>query len=209
MTLKNIFKWLLYILSILVILFCSIAIYFLSVNLLNPSSGNITLNTGDVGTKTQDYSLKEKVSTLAIRLKIPRIKVDSAIESVGLTTQGELDVPKEITNVAWYNLSPMPGEVGTSVMDGHFGWKGDVQAVFDNLHLLNKGDKIYIVGKDNTITTFIVREIKTYELSDDVSEIFASDDNKAHLNLITCYGEWNKTEQTYPKRLTVFTDREN
>ena len=206
---KNILKWLLYMLSLVVIIFCAIAIYFLSANMLNPSSINVTLNSNDIESKEQSYSSKEKVATLAMRLKIPKIKINSAIESVGLTTQGELDVPKEITNAAWYNLSAVPGESGTAVMDGHFGWMGDVQAVFDNLHLLNKDDKIYVVGKDNIITTFIVREIKTYELSDDVSEVFASNDSKSHLNLITCYGEWNKTEQSYPKRLIVFTDREN
>lgn len=209
MTQKNILKWSLHAFSIVVIISCAIAIYFLSAHLLNPDSGSIPLDTKDAEINEQGYSSKEKVSTLDIRLKIPKIKVDSAIESVGLTTQGELDVPKEITNAAWYNLSAIPGESGTSVIDGHFGWKDNVQAVFDNLHLLNKDDKIYIEGKNKTIMTFVVSEIKTYELSDDVTEVFASNDNKAYLNLITCYGEWNKTEQSYPKRLIIFTDREN
>jgi LPXTG-site transpeptidase (sortase) family protein len=203
---KNISKSFLYILGIIVIASTSVGIYFLSANMLNNGT-----NTNPNNTKVEDEKIspKEKVSTLDIRLKIPKIKISSAIESIGLTSQGELDVPKELTNAGWFNLSVQPGDKGTSVIDGHFGWKNDVQAVFDNLHTLLKGDKVYIVDENNIVITFRVREIKTYDITDDVSDIFASNDDKSHLNLITCYGEWNKTEQGYPQRLVVFTDREN
>jgi len=36
----------------------------------------------------------------------------------------------------------------------------------------------------------------------------ASSDAKAHLNLITCEGVWDKVSKSYSKRLVVFTDRE-
>ncbi|MHB8870967.1 MAG: class F sortase [Candidatus Doudnabacteria bacterium] len=203
---KNVLQLFIYILSIVVIVSTSVGIYFLSANILNQGTH---LNPSNTKVEDEKISLKEKVSTLDMRLKIPNIKVNSAIESIGLTSQGELDVPKELTNTGWFNLSAPPGNKGTSVIDGHFGWKNDVQAVFDNLHTLLKGDKVYIVDENNIIITFIVREIKTYDISDDVSGVFASNDDKSHLNLITCYGEWNKTEQGYPQRLVIFTDREN
>lgn len=57
-----------------------------------------------------------------VRLKIPKINIDAAIESVGLTPEGAMDVPKSHTNVAWFNLGPRPGEQGSAVINGHFGW---------------------------------------------------------------------------------------
>ncbi|PIZ82226.1 MAG: class F sortase, partial [Parcubacteria group bacterium CG_4_10_14_0_2_um_filter_41_6] len=42
----------------------------------------------------------------------------------------------------------------------------------------------------------------------DVPEVFNSSDGKAHLNLITCTGVWNKEDNAFSERLVVFTDKE-
>jgi len=62
-------------------------------------------------------------------------------------------------------------------------------------------------NKGKTIT-FVVREIKIFDSSEDTSGIFSLDDGKAHLNLITCEGTWNNIQKTYSNRLVVFTDRQ-
>ncbi len=151
----------------------------------------------------------EKVNYgLPVRLKIPIIDVDAAVEHVGLTSQGDMDTPKDPTNAGWFNQGPHPGDKGSSVIDGHFGWENSIPAVFDNLHRLQKGDKLHVEDEKGTITTFIVREFQTYGPNDDAAGIFSSSDGKAHLNLITCQGAWNTTQQSYATRLVVFADKE-
>ncbi|MCX6797787.1 MAG: class F sortase [Candidatus Falkowbacteria bacterium] len=144
-----------------------------------------------------------------IRLKIPQIKIDVALESVGLTSQGAVGIPVGIANAAWYNLGPHPGDNGNAVITGHYGyWKNGWLGVFNNLSKLRQGDKIYVKDKKGTSTTFVVREFRTYSLKDDASAVFISNDGKAHLNLITCEGAWDKISKSYSKRLVVFTDKE-
>ena len=145
---------------------------------------------------------------LPVRLKIPSINVDALVEYVGLTSDGAMDVPKGPDNVAWFNLGPRPGENGSAVIAGHYGWKNNIPAVFDNLHKLRKGDKIYIEDEKGAKTVFVVREIQIYDKNVDASLVFGSSDGKAHLNLITCTGVWNKAEKTRSDRLIVFTDKE-
>ncbi len=145
---------------------------------------------------------------LPVHLKIPSIKVDASVEYVGLTSDGAMDVPKGPIGVAWFNLGPRPGENGSSVIAGHYGWKNDIPAVFDNLHKIRKGDKMYIENEKGAIVTFVVREIRRYDKNADASDVFGSSDGKAHLNLITCAGVWNKAEKTRSDRLIVFTDKE-
>lgn len=151
---------------------------------------------------------EEVVPGLPIHLKIPKIGVDALIQSVGLTPNGAMDIPKEPANTAWFNLGPHPGEKGSAVIDGHFGWKNNIPAVFDNLSKLQKGDKIYVLNDKGITTTFVVRETKTFGEKDDTSNIFSSNDNVSHLNLITCEGIYNKTNKSYSGRLVVFADRE-
>lgn len=143
-----------------------------------------------------------------VRLKIPEIKVDAPMEGVGLTATGAMDVPSNQDGVAWYELGERPGEVGSAVISGHYGWKNNIGSVFDRLHELKPGDKVYSEDDQGVITTFVVRESRIYDLKADTVEIFKSDDGKAHLNLITCAGVWNVDKQMYSNRLVVFTDKE-
>ncbi|MFA6463444.1 MAG: class F sortase [Candidatus Paceibacterota bacterium] len=150
----------------------------------------------------------QSIPVLSSRLKIPKINVNSSLESVGLTSQGAVDVPKNPSDAAWFNLGPIPGEEGSAVIVGHFGpWKSGEVSVFDNINKLKKGDKIYVDDGKGTVTTFIVTGSKAYDSKADASDIFASSDGKSHLNLITCNGTWNKIARSYPKRLVVFTDK--
>jgi LPXTG-site transpeptidase (sortase) family protein len=143
-----------------------------------------------------------------IRLTIPKIKVNAIVKYVGVTPQGAMDVPKGPTEVAWLNLGPRPGEVGSAVISGHYGWKNNIPAVFDNLNKLQKGDKIHVRDEKGVSITFVVRELKTFGENQDATIIFTSTDGKSHLNLITCKGIWNKNKKSYSNRLIVFADKE-
>jgi len=157
----------------------------------------------------QRLNSKEQIFIgLPVRLKIAAINIDANIEHVGITEGGAMDAPKGPLEVAWYNLGPRPGEVGSAVIDGHSGWKDSRPAVFDNLHKLKKGDKIFVESDTGEITIFVVRELRSYGLSEDTSSVFEEQDGLAHLNLITCSGDWNPLEQTHSSRLVVFTDQE-
>lgn len=145
---------------------------------------------------------------LPVRLKIPNINVDSSFEYVGVTPQGAMDVPKSPADVAWFELGPRPGDTGTAVIAGHYGWKNGISAVFDNLYKLKKGDKIYVENDKGSTTAFIVSGFRMYGDNENPSNVFASTDGLAHLNLITCQGIWNKTKKSYSERLVIFTDKE-
>jgi LPXTG-site transpeptidase (sortase) family protein len=145
---------------------------------------------------------------LPIRLKIPKIKVDAAVEYVGVTPKGAMDIPKLPSNVAWFNLGSRPGEVGNAVIAGHVNWYNGAKSVFANLHKIKLGDKIFIKDDKGAEVSFIVRKVRIFGLEDDTSEVFISNDDKSHLNLITCIGVWNKKTKQYSQRLVVFAERE-
>lgn len=151
---------------------------------------------------------EQAVFGLPVRLKIPSINVDTYIEYVGLTPDGAMGVPKDPSNVVWFNLGPRPGENGSAVIAGHYGWKNNIPAAFDNLNKLNKGDKLYIEDDKGATISFVVRESRMYDSKADASDVFNSDDGKPHLNLITCEGAWDKSSKNYSDRLVVFADKE-
>ncbi len=145
---------------------------------------------------------------LPIRLKIPKIKVDAAVEYVGRTPEGAMDVPKNQENVAWFELGQRPGENGTAAIAGHYGRKNNRASAFDTLYKLRKGDKIYVEDDKGEVITFVVRESRRYDPDADASDVFGSNDGRSHLNLITCEGAWDEASQSYSHRLVIFTDKE-
>ncbi|MDO9231136.1 MAG: class F sortase [bacterium] len=146
---------------------------------------------------------------LPVRLKIPAIEVDAVVEQAGLTPAGAMDTPKGPDDVAWFSLGTRPGENGSAVITGHYGtWKNGNGSVFDNLHKLKKGDNIYIEDEKGETISFVVRESRNYEPDAETSEVFSSDDEMSHLNLITCEGTWDKDLKSYSERLVVFADKE-
>ena len=147
-----------------------------------------------------------KKASPPIRLVIAGIGVDSTIKPVELTASGDMAIDDSIDSVAWYRLGPEPGEAGNAVIAGHYGWRDGQAAVFNELHTLKAGDRVVVYDEASTMTTFVVRELREYSPDADATEVFRSTDGKAHLNLITCIGSWNRSQQTYTKRLVVFTD---
>lgn len=141
-----------------------------------------------------------------VRIMIPKIDVDTTVEPVGLTEDGAMDAPRGPAETGWFSFGTRPGEIGSAVISGHSGWKNNIPAAFDELNKLRVGDKISVADGNGAITTFIVRKIQTYDPNADASDVFSSSDGKAHLNLITCEGIWNKISKSSSKRLVVFTD---
>ena len=169
----------------------------------------------------QRLSTAEPVSTIQVPVSTPRpaasyapplqininkINVSTQIIPTGLTVNGDMDISDDAERVAWYQLGAKPGEVGSAVIAGHYGWKNRVPSVFNDLHKLVVGDQISIEKQDGTTETFVVHRMETYQPEQDATEVFTSKDGKAHLNLITCQGVWNRGQATYSERLVVFTE---
>lgn len=144
---------------------------------------------------------------LPVHMWVPRLHIDAPLERVGLTKEGAVDIPKGPTSPAWYEYGPRPGEIGSAIIVGHFGWKNGIPAVFDHLNQIAIGDQVVITSEVQGTQVFVVRKIRTYHKDDVAKEIFISTDGKAHLNLITCMGDWDKAEESYADRLVIFTDK--
>jgi len=141
---------------------------------------------------------------IPVRLLIPSIGVDTVIESVGKTDAGEVGVPQDSKNAAWYNLGIAPGQPGNAVIAGHLDNKTG-RAVFWRLRELKVDDTITVIDAGGSERTFAVIEVAAYPYNQaPINKIFGFD-LEHDLNLITCTGRWNSKTHTYSQRLVVYT----
>lgn len=163
-------------------------------------------------TTTENSANLSPASTTGIpaRLKIPKLNIDASFQYTGLKPDGAMEIPSNIVDAGWFTSSARPGENGTAIITGHVAQiRGGVvtkPGVFSNLSELRPGDKLYVINDKGESIVFSVRESRSYDPTADATDVFASADGKAHLNLITCEGVWNPAKLSYSQRLIVFTD---
>ncbi len=141
------------------------------------------------------------------RLEVPSLGIDTYIEQVGLTPDRAMDVPKEWQNVGWYDKGYRPGEQGNAVIAGHLDTTSGGPAVFWDLDQLLPGDEVNVTYSNGDRYTFIVQESGeySYNAEGEVIDLIFGDSPTNDLNLITCQGNWDRSNSTYDKRLVVFT----
>jgi len=148
----------------------------------------------------------EETQGLPVRLRIPIINLDSAIEDTYVTSDGRIGVRPGSANVSWFSLGPLPGEIGSAVIGGNYGEINGDPFIFENLGQLKIGDNVYVENDRVVTLAFLVKLTRYFERNDDVSSVFMPEDGRAHLNLITYEGVWNQENENSPNRLVVFTD---
>lgn len=142
-----------------------------------------------------------------VRLLIPAIHVNASIETVGITSNGDLAVPTQNpwVHVGWYASGPYPGEQGSAVIDGHLDRPGGYPAVFWQLRDLHVGDEVKVIDAIGKMLRFHVTDIAFYSpLDAPIQEIFGNETG-IYLNLITCAGDWIASQHQTTLRLVVYT----
>lgn len=161
---------------------------------------NSEANTQVLATKVQNTT-----QGFPVRLRIPSITIDATIEHVGVTPAGIMGVPVNASNVAWFDLGPKPGEVGSAVIAGHFDGADGKNAVFTNLNKLKNGDELFVENDKGEVTVFVVQGSGIYDPGY-ADEVFSRNDG-IYLNLITCDGVWDGSKKSFSKRLIVFAKK--
>lgn len=206
MAVKNIFKKIILLIIGIAILLILIILYF-AFNARGQSGTYAIVTAGENKAVVNNYN-SQNIQTgpgLPMRLIIPSINVNAKIIYMGLDSKGAVGVPSGPYDVSWFNLGPRPGAKGSAIISGHYGpWLSGAVSVFNNLHKLKNGDKIYVKDDKGSVITFAVKEIRTYNPNDSPSEVFNKNDG-IYLNLITCAGDWIQSQKAYNKRLVIFT----
>jgi hypothetical protein len=143
---------------------------------------------------------------MPMQLLIPRIGVRAVVEHVGTDSKGNMDVPKDWHNTAWYAPGYRPGQAGNAAISGHLNWYGVPQAVFFSLSDLAPGDMVYVRDDAGRDRGFRVTANTTCPWNNcPLNDIFGAA-SRPRLNLITCQGTFDKKAANYDHRQVVYTE---
>jgi sortase (surface protein transpeptidase) len=141
-----------------------------------------------------------------VRIEIPAIHVDAALQRLHRDAAGVLQPPDSWTEAGWYAGGVVPGAVGPAVIAGHLDTTKRV-AVFVDLRLLRPGDRIRVLLSTKRTVTFVVTHAKVVRKAlFPTAEVYGPTPD-AQLRLITCSEPFDEQRGIYADNLVVFATR--
>lgn len=141
-----------------------------------------------------------------VRLRIPKIGIDTQLAQVGLLSNGHMEMPWDIGTAAWYKYSPTPGEKGPAVIVGHLDGANiiNMAGIFYKIHELAPGDQISVIRADGTVANFKVLYLKQVPQDNFPTQEIYGNINYAGIRLITCGGTFDDATGHYNDNTVVF-----
>jgi sortase (surface protein transpeptidase) len=141
-----------------------------------------------------------------VRIEIPAIHVDAALQRLHRDAKGVLQPPDSWTEAGWFAGGVVPGAVGPAVIAGHLDTTKRA-AVFVDLRLLRPGDRIRIVLSTERTVSFVVTHARVVRKA-----LFPTDEvygptPDPQLRLITCSEPFDDAQGIYADNLVVFATK--
>jgi Sortase domain len=133
----------------------------------------------------------------------PLIGVKTSLITLGLASDGSMQVPSSTTVAGWYTGSPRPGGVGSAIIVGHVDSLTG-PGVFYKLPRLHNGDIVYVKRADGTTAEFRVTSVQTYPKNQFPTQTVYSPTPDAELRLITCGGAFDPATHHYLSNIVVY-----
>lgn len=138
-----------------------------------------------------------------LRLRIPAIDVNTALQPLGLLADGTLQPPSAWQTAGWYRDGVIPGKSGPAVIVGHVDSLSG-PAVFYRLRQLRPGDLVVVQRRDGRMLTFVVDRLAAYPKSAFPTAAVYGATPLPALRLVTCTGDFDWHAHNYLDNLVVF-----
>jgi sortase (surface protein transpeptidase) len=139
-----------------------------------------------------------------VALRIPAIGVSLTLSTLGLNSDGTVQVPVKDQAPGWFRLGPTPGQMGSAVILGHVDdYKGP--AAFYRLRSLRAGDKVDVSLANGAVAHFAVNSVASYLKTQFPAQLVYASHGYRALQLVTCGGQFDSGTGHYLSNTVVFT----
>lgn len=140
---------------------------------------------------------------LPVRLRIPSLRVDAPVGSVGTMPDRSVEVPDRWEEVGWFEGGARPGEDGPAALLGHVDSKAG-PAVFVRLPQVERGALIEVADAEGGVVRFAVDRVEQFPKTKFPTEAVYLPALRPELRLITCGGAFDRSTGHYVDNIVVY-----
>lgn len=139
------------------------------------------------------------------RIRVPKIKIDSPVDALGVDDKNTLQVPANPARVGWWSGGAQPGQPDPAVLVGHRDSTTGA-AVFFRLGELGPGDVIELDRAGGPTAKFMVERLESHPKLDFPTQAVYGATDSPTLRLITCFGAFDKVQRSYKDNLVIYAN---
>jgi hypothetical protein len=141
-----------------------------------------------------------------VRLRIAALHVDSAVQRLGLQSDGTVAVPKRTDVAGWYERGPRPGQPGPAVILGHVDSR-DGPGIFIDLSTVRRGTLVQVDRADGSTVTFRISKVARVSKTRFPTDLVYAPSLDPTLRLVTCGGSFDHSRGSYRDNVIAFADQ--
>lgn len=147
-------------------------------------------------------------ASVPTHIDIPAVNVHADVITVGINPDDTIGTPSlsDAKVAAWYNRSPTPGQLGSSIIDAHVdsSLMSDYRGAFYYLGLAKPGMEIDVTRSDHSVAVFAVDEVENaLKSAFPTDKVYAATPYPG-LRLITCGGDFDAKTREYLGNTIVY-----
>ena len=144
-------------------------------------------------------------AAVPVALRVNSIGVDAPIVPKGVDRRtGQMAVPSNVRDVAWYRFGSRPGENGSAVLAAHVDLASQGPGVFFDLRTIEPGATVEVEFSDGSVSLFRVEARTVYEKDKLPLETVFAKVGSPVLTLITCGGGFSESSGAYDSNVVVY-----
>lgn len=138
-----------------------------------------------------------------VAVAVAAVGLDLAVVPVGVRADGQMDIPRLVTEVGWYRYGPAPGApAGSAVLSAHVASElgsAPMAALLD----VEPGAIVEVTTASGAVLSFRVDTVEQIDKQQlPLAALFARD-GPPLLRLVTCAGAWDAAVGAYEDNLIV------
>jgi hypothetical protein len=141
------------------------------------------------------------------RIRYPRLGAELPIRPTGVTADGQMEIPADAAEAAWYRYGPAPGAgAGSAVIAAHSGSDATPDGPLYAIRSARAGDEVTVTDQDGTAHVYEVISVQRLGKAGlDFSPYFTRT-GPERLVLITCGGQWLAERGSYADNIVVVAE---
>jgi sortase (surface protein transpeptidase) len=169
-----------------------------------PTPGTTTLVPSEAGKDPEEAKKRTPTWAEPGRITVPSIGVQARVSALGLTEDGELEVPEDPWLVGWWRGGSRPGEEGPAVLVGHRDSRTG-PAVFYRVGDLVSGDEIVVDDMNGRTATFIVTRTEQVDREAFPTDRVYGKTESPELRILSCGpGSYDEETREYEENVIVY-----
>jgi hypothetical protein len=141
-----------------------------------------------------------------VRIALPSLRVDAAVEPVGLDGDGAVEIPSSPQRVGWFQRGSVPGNAGTAVLASHVDSRSEGRGVFFELTKMVPGDPIELVDASGTRSQWVVVARELHLKTELPSGVLFAENGPPRIALVTCGGRFDADARSYTHNVIVWAE---